>query len=65
MAADDNIVMNQREVLLHSFQLTADQRLPPALITAISNHDCIWWSDEVASDKKTERKPIIFPQMLK
>ena len=36
-ASDDNIVMNQRDVLLHSFELTMDQRLPPALIKAISN----------------------------
>jgi hypothetical protein len=62
MASDDNIAMNQRDVLLHSFKLTADQRLPPALITAISNHDCIWWSDEEAKQK---RKPIVYSRMLK
>ena len=58
MASGDNIVMNQRDVLLHSFKLTADQRLPPALITAISNHDCIWWSDEEASNQQAKRKPM-------
>jgi len=44
MASDDDISMNQRDVLLHSFQLTDDSRLPPTLLAAISDHDCIWWS---------------------
>ena len=44
MASDDDVSMNQRDVLLHSFQLTDDNRLPQKLLTAISDHDCIWWT---------------------
>ena len=65
MASDDNIVMNQRDVILHSFKLTMDQGLPPTLIKAIGNHDCIWWSDEEANNKPAKRKPILYPGMLK
>jgi hypothetical protein len=65
MASEDGIVLNQRDVLLHSFKLTEDQRLPPALIKAISNYDCIWWSDENANNAPAKRKPIVYPAMLK
>ena len=45
MAALDNIHMNQRDVLFHSFSLTAEHRIDPALLRTISRHDCVWWSD--------------------
>jgi hypothetical protein len=46
MVSDDSIVVSRRDVFLHSFKLTADQRLPPSLIGAISIHDGIWWSED-------------------
>jgi hypothetical protein len=46
VATLDNIHMNQRDVLFHSFSLTADHHIDPALLRAISRHDCVWWSDK-------------------
>jgi len=42
-AALDSIKMNQRDVILHSFVLNDDHRLPEALLHALSDHDSIWW----------------------
>ena len=43
MAATDNIHMNQREVVLHSFTLEEDNTLPNALLKELSVNDSIWW----------------------
>ena len=43
-AALDAIEINQRDVVIHSFKLTDDQRLPKAILEAVSAHDCIWWT---------------------
>ena len=51
VVALDNIHMNQSDILFHSFNLTAEHRIGPALLRAISRHDCIWWmtNDETMS----------------
>jgi hypothetical protein len=46
MASMDEISMNQRDVLFHSFKLTASQQLSTNLLRAIGDHDCIWWQPE-------------------
>ena len=45
-AALDAIKINQRDVLIHSFELTDDQRLPTAILEAVSAHNCIWWTQD-------------------
>lgn len=40
---DDGITMNQRDVLMHSFELTTNSRLPAPLIRAIARHPYVWW----------------------
>ena len=45
----DGITMNQRDVLIHSFQLTKSERLPAPLLRAIAKHPYVWW-DPKATD---------------
>jgi hypothetical protein len=40
---DDGITMNQRDVLMHSFELTKNSRLPAPLLRAIARHPYVWW----------------------
>jgi hypothetical protein len=55
---DDNIVMNQRDVLMHSFELTKTSCLPAPLIRAIARHPYVWWDPTAPTDQETaeERK---------
>ena len=39
----DDIKMNQRDILFHSFKLTASHHIDKTLLRAIGDHDCIWW----------------------
>ena len=40
----EDLVMNQRDVLIHSFELTGTYKLPAPLLRAISRHPHVWWS---------------------
>jgi hypothetical protein len=40
----DDIVLNQRDVIIHSFELTGSQRLPQPLLRAIARHEDVWWT---------------------
>jgi hypothetical protein len=40
----EDLVMNQRDVLIHSFELTGTHKLPAPLLRAISRHPHVWWS---------------------
>ena len=39
----DGLTMNQRDVLIHGFELTAGGRLPAPLLRAIARHPYVWW----------------------
>ena len=39
----DGIVQNQRDVLMHDFDLTPAGKLPTPLIRAVSDHPYVWW----------------------
>ena len=47
---DEKLIMNQRDVLMHSFDLTPSQRLPAALLRAIARHPNVWWDPNAAED---------------
>ena len=39
----DDLCMNQRDVLIHGFELTSGGRLPAPLLRAIARHPYVWW----------------------
>ena len=47
-AEADGIHMNQRDVVVHSFELTPSHKLPAPLLRALSAHAYIWWEDKPA-----------------
>ena len=38
------VVMSQRDVLIHGFELTAARKLPATLLEAIGRHPHVWWT---------------------
>jgi hypothetical protein len=46
----DGLHMNQRDVLIHGFELTPGGRLPAPLLRAIARHPYVWW-DPLATKK--------------
>ena len=47
---DDGINMNQRDVLMHSFELTSNSRLPAPLVRAIARHPYVWWDPTIQKE---------------
>ena len=43
-ACQDDIVLNQRDVLIHGFELTTNKKLPAPLLRAIGKHPYVWWT---------------------
>jgi hypothetical protein len=41
--ASDDLHMNQRDVLIHGFELTGKGLLPAPLLRAIARHPYVWW----------------------
>jgi hypothetical protein len=48
--AMDDLTMNQRDVLIHGFELTASGHLPAPLLRAIARHPYIWWDPQAPVD---------------
>jgi hypothetical protein len=44
LTEDDGVLMHQRDVLLHDFELTKGERLPEALLEQIALHPLVWWA---------------------
>ena len=42
-ANSDGIVMNQRDVLIHGFELSETGKLPRTMLRTISEHPNVWW----------------------
>ena len=40
----DELALNQRDILIHSFELTAAQKLPAPMLRAIGRHPHVWWT---------------------
>ena len=58
----DGFRMNQRDVLMHSFELTEANMLPAPMLRAIAKHPYVWWnpvkddhSQQEGSRKKARR----------
>jgi hypothetical protein len=49
---DINVLINQDDILCHSFTLTKDKRLPRSLLNFASTHKDVWWTE---SDSECER----------
>jgi hypothetical protein len=49
---DDGITMNQRDVLMHGFELTKNSRLPAPLVRAIARHPYVWWDPTAAKNRE-------------
>ena len=39
----DGFQMNQRDVLMHGFELTDAQMLPAPVLRAVAKHPYVWW----------------------
>lgn len=44
LTSRDGIYMNQRDVLMHGFELTDSKQLPAPLLRAIGKHPEVWWT---------------------
>jgi hypothetical protein len=53
--AMDELHMNQRDVLIHGFKLTASGHLPAPLLRAIARHPYVWWNP--LGPKATDQNP--------
>ena len=51
---EEDIVLNQRDVLMHDFTLTPAGKLPQPLLRAVSDHPKVWW--QPAKMKKSPKK---------
>ena len=40
----DNVILNQRDVIMHGFELTKNKNLPAPLLRAIARNPLVWWS---------------------
>jgi hypothetical protein len=49
--------MSQREVLMHSFELTEASMLPEPVLRAIAKHPYVWWDPQHDNDDRTKTKP--------
>ena len=45
-AAQDKVKLNQRDVIMHGFELTKGGMLPEALLRAIARNPLIWWDQD-------------------
>ena len=43
-ANSDGVVMNQRDVLIHGFELSDTGKLPRSMLRTISEHPNVWWA---------------------
>ena len=54
----DKITLNQRDVLMHDFELTPSDRLPKLLLRVIAEHPQVWWNpNETTKQNKKEKVP--------
>ena len=53
----DGFCMSQREVLMHSFELTEAGMLPEPVLRAIAKHPYVWWDPLHDNDDRTKTKP--------
>jgi hypothetical protein len=53
----DELNMNQRDVLIHDFELTNSGRLPAPLLRAIARHPNIWWDPYAGEEEEQEMPP--------
>ena len=51
---EEDIVLNQRDVLMHDFTLTPAGKLPQPLLRAVSDHPKVWW--QPAKMKKSPKR---------
>ena len=49
---ETDMLVYQDNILCHSFQLTADKRLPEKLIDFARTHEDIWWPNERTQEQK-------------
>ena len=42
-ANSDGVEMNQRDVLIHGFELSETGKLPKTMLRSISEHPNVWW----------------------
>jgi hypothetical protein len=52
--ATDELHMNQRDVLMHGFELSRGGRLPAPLLRAIARHPYVWWDPVKPASKPPE-----------
>ena len=45
-AADDNVVLNQKDIVMHGFELTATGLAPEPLLRAIARSPLVWWDPQ-------------------
>ena len=50
----DGFRMNQRDVLMHSFELTEANMLPAPMLRAIAKHPYVWWDPEQGDHAQRE-----------
>ena len=50
----DGFRMNQRDVLMHSFELTEANMLPAPMLRAIAKHPYVWWNPEQGDHAQRE-----------
>jgi hypothetical protein len=60
LTADDEVSVHQRDVVLHTFELTPSGKLPQPILRAVAEHPYVWWSpqetpDDPAIDDDDER----------
>jgi hypothetical protein len=50
MTTDDEVSIHQRDVVLHSFELTPSGKLPQPILRAIAEHPYVWWRPKGTPD---------------
>jgi transposase InsO family protein len=54
----DGFQMNQRDVLMHGFELTEAQMLPAPVLRAIAKHPYVWWDPTQPTQGTPPNRPI-------
>lgn len=53
----DKITLNQRDILMHDFELTPSDKLPRVLLRVIAEHPNVWWDPKTPKDNDKEPEP--------
>ncbi len=53
----DGFSMSQREILMHSFDLTETGMLPEKMLRAIAKHPYVWWNPLCDTDERVRTRP--------